>query len=286
VADTEFGDWIGRCETRRDHIDLARAQALHATLEGPEHTMEPGAALPPLWHWIYFWDVAPLSRLDADGHPKRGSFLPPITLPRRMWAGGRLWFHAAVPIAAEAERRSTILRIDSKTGKTGALVFVTVRHEILVDGVLAITEEQDIVYRDNPAQGGVPSKPEDRHEATVDWSRPFAATPPLLFRYSALTMNAHRIHYDRPYATAVEHYPDLVVHGPLAATMLAGLATGQARNTLAAFSFRGLSPILAGVCHTLSGAVIEGGADLWISDPAGRTCMSATARWLEKEPPT
>jgi 3-methylfumaryl-CoA hydratase len=279
VPSTEFSDWIGRCETRRDHIDLARAQALQATLEGPEHGIQPGAELPPLWHWIYFWDVSPLSRLDVDGHAKRGNFLPPVALPRRMWAGGRLHFHAALPIAAEAERRSTILRIDGKTGKSGALVFVTVLHEILVDGALAISEEQDIVYRDNPIQGGVTPKPEARNESPADWSRPFVATPPLLLRYSALTMNAHRIHYDLPYATAAEHYADLVVHGPLAATLLVELATAHSPHAIAAFSFRGLAPILAGQSYMFNGAVTAGGTDLWVSDQAGRSCMTAQATW-------
>jgi 3-methylfumaryl-CoA hydratase len=286
VPNTEFSDWIGRCETRRDHIDLARAQALQATLEGPAHVIQPGAELPPLWHWVYFWDVSPLSQLDIDGHPKRGRFLPPIALPRRMWAGGRLRFHAPVPIAAEAERRSTIVRIDGKSGQSGPLIFVTLQHEILVDGVLAISEEQDIVYRDNPVQGGVTPRPEGRNQAPTDWSRPFAATPPLLFRYSALMMNAHRIHYDLLYATAVEHYPDLVVHGPLAATMLAELTTAHSPHALAAFSFRGLSPIVAGQSHTLSGSVTAGGADLWVSDPEGRICMTARTRWLERESST
>jgi 3-methylfumaryl-CoA hydratase len=201
-----------------------------------------------------------------------------------MWAGSRLLFHAALPIAAEAERRSTILRIDGKTGKSGALVFVTVQHEILVDGALAISEEQDIVYRDNPAQGEATPKPEAQNEAAADWSRSFVAAPPLLFRYSALTMNAHRIHYDLPYATAAEHYPDLVVHGPLVATMLAELATAHSPHALAAFSFRGLSPMLAGQSHTLCGAVTAGATDLWVSDSLGRRCMTAEARW-KKSPP-
>ena len=283
MINTAYSDWIGRCEIRRDRIDLARAQALQATLEASDHVIQAGADLPPLWHWIYFWDVSPLSKLDIDGHPKRGSFLPPISLPRRMWAGSRLLFHATLPIAAEAERRSTILRIDGKTGKSGALIFVTVRHEILVDGALAISEEQDIVYRDNPTHGNATPKLEARNEIAADWSRSFVATPPLLFRYSALTMNAHRIHYDLPYATALEHYPDLVVHGPLVATMLAEMVTTHAPYALAAFSFRGLSPILASQSHTLSGAVTTAGVDLWVSDPAGRICLTAQTRWLERE---
>jgi 3-methylfumaryl-CoA hydratase len=227
--------------------------------------------------------VAPLSQLDGDGHPKRGGFLPPITLPRRMWAGGRLHFYAPIPIGAEAERRSTILRIDSKSGKSGALVFVTVQHEIWVDDQLAISEEQDIVYRDHPTQANVAQKTADLIGKPAEWSAPLTATAPLLFRYSALTMNAHRIHYDLPYATGVEHYPELVLQGPLAATLLADLAAAHSQRSIASFSFRGVSPILAGQSHKVCGTAVNGGADLWISDSAGRPCMTATASWRPRE---
>nr|WP_211624996.1 MaoC family dehydratase N-terminal domain-containing protein [Paraburkholderia domus] len=238
-----------------------------------------GAALPPLWHWLYFLPVTPLSQVGVDGHPRRGGFLPPAPLPRRMWAGGRLSFHAPLVIGERASRTSTIVRIEQKAGRSGQLVFVTVRHRIEANGELKIEEEQDIVYRDAP-QAGAPVKAPEAAPTDELWQRTITADPVLLFRYSALTFNGHRIHYDAPYATREEGYPDLVVHGPLIATMLAGLVREERPDAgLRSFSFAAVHPTFAGNPFTLCGKPSDDGkqVDLWARDHHGHLTMRAAA---------
>ncbi|MEY4022950.1 MAG: hypothetical protein RI960_1962, partial [Pseudomonadota bacterium] len=191
--------WVGRSETRDDLIHVTAVNAMAATLD-KQQILTAGDPLPLLWHWLFFWAVSPASGLGPDGHPKRGGFLPPVELPRRMWAGGRLKFDSDLPVTSEAKRVSQIKAIDVKNGNSGRLAFVTVAHEIGTHGKVSIYEEHDIVYRDNPQPGAAPAAAK---AAPTDaaWSRTITPDPVLLFRYSALTFNGHRIHYDRSYTT-------------------------------------------------------------------------------------
>lgn len=263
-----YDAWIGRTETRRDLIAPAPLCGLAALLDRDAGLWEQGEA-PPLAHWLYFLPTAPQSELGPDGHPKRGGFLPPIEAPRRMWAGGRLTFHAPLRAGAEVERTSTIAAVSQKQGASGEMVFVTVRHEVSTEDRIAISEEQDIVYRHAGgaiATGAVETRASLRtREVNLDET--------TLFRFSALTFNAHRIHYDKPYAQDVEGYPNLVVQGPLIATWLMHhwCSTGSVPRS---FSFRSTAPLFAGGVARLCAG---GGGELWCLDAAGRTVMSAKA---------
>jgi len=269
-----FQAWLNRSETTTDDVPPFPLRAMASTLgrEWPD-------TVPPLWHWLYFLSAAPLAKVGTDGHPRRGGFLPPVELPRRMWAGGRLTFAAPLPVGKPASRRSEITHIEEKTGRSGRLVFVTVRHRIESAGLLCIEEEQDLVYRDAPQAGGsAPAAAEA--PAGEAWSRTVEPDPVLLFRYSALTFNGHRIHYDYPYATREEGYAGLVVHGPLVATLLADLVSRKRPDSaLATFAFRALRPAYAGRALTLCGKPSLDGraADLWAKDHEGRLTMRAAA---------
>lgn len=230
--------WIGSSETVADGLDPTLVGRVAATLSEP--APKAGEPLPPLWQWAFFIQATPMDGLGKDGHPARGGFLPPADDRNRMWAGGRVDFHAPLRVGVPAERRSTVIDIKEKAGRTGALTFVTVRHEYWQDGAMAISEEQDIVYRQP-----TPPKLEGTEAAPGSaWREKIDPTPTLLFRYSAVTFNGHRIHYDAPYATGVEGYPALVVHGPFSAVKLAMLAARQ--GTLARFEFRAQAPLFAG----------------------------------------
>lgn len=264
-------DWIGRTETVDDVIDPGRAQALHATLDLPGAPPGPGDPLPPLWHWLYFWSTHPASILGPDGHPERGGFLPPIEFPRRMWAGSRITFPQPLPVGSTVRKQSVIADVRMRQGRSGPLAFVTVRNEISAVGKVCIVDEHEIVYRAPPAPGAAaqPGQPAPRQGV---WQRRRRADPVLLFRYSALTFNGHRIHYDRPYATEVEGYPGLVVHGPLLATLMVELAREHnARADITAFEFRAHRPIFDGAPFTVCGAPSGDGssAELWVADAAG-----------------
>ncbi len=263
--------WIGKSESAKDIAapgQLAGLAALldHQTPPWPENE------LPPLAHWLYFLAHARQSELGEDGHPGRGGFLPPVELPRRMWAGGRIEFHAPVGIGAQMERRSTITDVAAKTGATGDMVFVTVSHKIFSGSGLAISEEQDIVFRGMPA-GPPPPGPREQRNARL--TRRIAPDPTLLFRFSALTFNAHRIHYDRDYARDVESYPGLVVQGPLSAMLLMDhylRANPGARLT--GFTFRARRPLF----DTAPFDLCLAGNDLWALNDAGETAFTATVR--------
>jgi 3-methylfumaryl-CoA hydratase len=234
--------WIGRTHTEREEISVRLVRQLAATLD-LEASPQAGSPLPPLWHWSLFPYIVQHSHLGADGHPKRGDFLPPVSLPNRMWAGSRVTFERPIMIGSEVCRTSQIRDIGIKTGRSGQLVFVRVLHQLEdCEGPL-LSEEQDIVYREatgqtDMARSGV-AAPRD-----CTWRREVVPDPALLFRYSAITFNGHRIHYDRPYAVGQEGYPALVVHGPLTATLLIDLVR---RNLPAAwihaFSFKALGPL-------------------------------------------
>jgi 3-methylfumaryl-CoA hydratase len=271
-------DWLDKSQTLRDEITAFPLAAMAATLDLPTES----EAVPPLWHWLYFLPVSPLSEAGADGHPKRGGFLPPVPLPRRMWAGGRLTFHAPLKVGEKATRQSTITGIEDKTGRTGRLVFVTVQHEISAGGELKIEEEHDIVYRDNPAEGSgnTPEKEPAKAPSDDTFNRVIETSALLLFRYSALTFNGHRIHYDYPYVTQEEGYPGLIVHGPLIATLLVDLVRRQFPGaTLASFAFRALRPTFAPNPFSVCGKASDDGRtlELWAKDHDGYLTMRATA---------
>jgi 3-methylfumaryl-CoA hydratase len=271
----EFAAWVGRSEAVSDVLGPARTNALRAAL-GETTLIAPGATLPLLHHWLYFWDVRPPESLGPDGHPARGGFLPPVPLPRRMWAGGRLKFLEPLRVGDQVTRTSTILRVETKTGRSGALVFVTVEHRLVGPRGLAVIEEQDIVYRDAAAPGSIPGPKAEGAEPTAPWRRNVMPDTVLLFRYSALTMNGHRIHYDRPYALNEEAYPGLVVHGPLQATLLADLASRNLTAPITAFDFRGQAPAFDGVMLNVCGQATETGASVWTEQAGGKN-MVATA---------
>lgn len=281
AQDTDWRAWIGREQVLEDIIDLGRARAMQATLDDGGAPLGPGDALPPLWHWIYFWWIAPISALGPDGHPARGGFLPPIDLPRRMWAGSRVTFHRPLPLGAPALERATIADVRFKRGRSGQLAFVTVRHEIEADGALRVTDEHDIVYRE-AVRPGEPLPPGEPAPGEAPWRREMRADPVLLFRYSALTFNGHRIHYDQPYAIKVEGYPGLVVHGPLLAILMVQLARAERpAASIASFRFRALRPIFDIAPFTVAGRPSPGGsgAELWIVDPEGLLAMQGRAEF-------
>jgi len=278
---TDLRPWLGRRETVADPLPPFPARALAATLDRPDCALGEGDALPPGWHWIHFLTAAATAELGPDGHPARGGFLPPVALPRRMWAGGRLRFLAPLRLGAPARRESEVASIEDKTGRSGRLVFVLVRHRVLSGATVAIEEEQDIVYRAAPEPGAAPARPQAA-PAAGPWRREIRPDAPLLFRYSALTFNGHRIHYDHPYVTGVEGYPGLVVHGPLIATLLLDLVARMApERPLAEFSFRAQSPLFAPDPFTVNGRPAADGAsvELWAANAAGGLAMSATARF-------
>ena len=252
-------------------MDPARARALHATLALQDPQPMAGDALLPFWHQIYFWDTQPPENLGRDGHPKTGSFIPDLGLPRRMWAGGNLQFHAPLRTGTKAIKTTTIESIAKKSGRSGPLTFLTLRHDITQSGKLCITEHQDLVYRKDPdPTAPAPNTPTARTDETGIETHSFTSTE--LFRYSALTMNGHRIHYDETYARDVEGYSGLVTHGPLLAQYLMLMATRHL-GPLTAFRFRATAPLM----HTETAEFCINGNTLWARAPDGRQCMLATA---------
>ncbi|MDE0779640.1 MAG: acyl-CoA dehydrogenase [Alphaproteobacteria bacterium] len=236
--------WVGRTEERRDMIQVERCVALQAALNDESDALGEGDALPPLWHWLYFWDIAARSGLGRDGHPAVGGFLPPVRPARRMWAGSRVSFPGTLRLGEPAMRVSTIESVAEKSGRTGRLVFVTVRHELSGSEGLAIIDEHDIVYREVTGEGAA-SRSGEAAPVKSRWSETVDPDPTLLFRYSALTFNGHRIHYDRDYARDVEGYGGLVVHGPLLATMMMALTVRSMPDRhVSCFEFRGMRPIM------------------------------------------
>jgi len=279
AALANLSGWVGRTESAEERIGATPVAMLSALLDRDDPPPREGDALPPLAHWLHFLPVHRQSELGPDGHARRGGFLPPVPLERRMWAGSRLEFHRALRIGETARRVSTIRSVTVKEGRSGPLVFVTVRHEIAGEAGPAITDEHDIVYRD--AKGAAVAAPEPA-PAGEAWSREVKPDPVLLFRYSALTHNGHRIHYDHPYAAAVEGYPGLVVHGPLVATLLLDLLRRQRPGAdIAAYAFRARRPLLDIHPFTLCGVADEGArqARLWTRDAEGALTMDATATW-------
>ena len=275
----DLRDWIGRRESAEDSCDPRRVADMAATLDLPAAPRE-GDRLPPGWHWVFFNPMARASELGPDGHPRRGGFLPPVALPRRMWAGGRLSFPAPLQVGERLRRYSEILSVEPKSGRSGAMVFVVVRHRIFSGDALAVEEEHDIVYREAPAPGAAAPAPAapPAAAAAAPWTGRVVPDPVMLFRYSALTANGHRIHYDHPYATGVEGYPGLVFHGPLTATLLMALAERGLGRPLARFEFRNRAPLFDVAPFTLAGAPDgAGGALAWAIAPSGALATEAAA---------
>jgi 3-methylfumaryl-CoA hydratase len=273
-------DWIGRSEELHDQISAAPLNGLAATLDHDGPALSRGAAAPPLAHWLYFLPQARQSQVGADGHPRRGGFLPPVPLPRRMFAGSRLSWEPGNPLRVgdEATRVARIESVEHKRGRSGEMVFVRARYEVRNARGLCLAEEQDIVYRAAAQPGEQPPAPAPA-PAHAPWRREIAPDPVLLFRFSALTFNGHRIHYDRPYATGVEGYPGLVVHGPLLATLLVDLARRhEPARFVRRFEFRAVRPVFDGQSFGVNGAPAADGrsAKLWASDHEGWLAMQAS----------
>lgn len=272
-------EWIGKSETREDQVTLTPIAALSATLDRNDPLPRDGDLLPPLWHWLYFLPIHRHAELGPDGHPKRGGFIPPVPLPRRMFAGGRQQFHRPLRAGDKISRVSRIADVTHKVGRTGALIFVLVRHEISNHDGLALVEEHDIVYREHVRRGEGVRNPQSA-PADASWTREVFADAVMLFRYSALTFNPHRIHYDLRYCTDVEGYPGLVVHGPLIATLLADLVRRNLPDArVTAFSFRAVSPLFDTHPFSVNGRLENEGktVKLWAKDHEGWLCMDATA---------
>ena len=274
--------WQGKAESTIDLVTAAPLAGLSATLDRTDPAPTHGTVVPPLAHWLYFLPQHRQSEIGPDGHAKRGGFLPPVPLPRRMWAGGRLTWQADNPlqVGQSVRRESRIERVQHKQGRSGALVFVLVRHEVHNEQGLAITEEHDIVYR--AAADPNESPPPPQAAATeAPWHRQWLADEVMLFRFSALTFNGHRIHYDRPYVTQTEGYPGLVVHGPLIATLLVDLWRQQhPSTTLTQFAFKALRPTFD--IHRFAVCGQPGpdqSARLWAHDHQGWLTMEAQAQW-------
>ena len=280
---TKLQSWQERSETMSDIITAAPLRALSATLDRDDPVPEDGSAVPALWHWLYFLPHARQSEIGPDGHPRRGGFLPPVPLPRRMWAGGRLRWETDNPLrlGQEVQRVSTIRSVQHKTGRSGELLFVLVEHRFSNQDGLALTEEHDIVYRAAARPGDpVPPPQQPPLAGQAAWSRSIVPDDILLFRYSALTFNGHRIHYDRQYVTQVEGYPGLIVHGPLIATLLLDLLRRQLPGArLVAFDFKALRPTFDLHPFSVHGKPREDGRtiDLWAQDHEGLLTMHATA---------
>jgi 3-methylfumaryl-CoA hydratase len=271
---TDYRDWIGKSDETTDTLAISPAQRMAATLNRSD-IFVPGATLPPLWHWLYFLPATRMDDIGADGHALRGGFLPPIDLPRRMWAGSRIVFHRPLHVGERALKKSTIANVTPKQGKSGALVFVLVRHEIIAEEGLAMLEEQDIVFRE--AASGAVAQSGQPAPAEAQWSKEITPSPMLLFRYSALTFNTHRIHYDRSYCTDVEGYPGLVVHGQLTATFLLEALREHTDRPLRNFGFKAISALYDTQPYHVEGRIDGDTAQLWALDQAGNLAMTATA---------
>jgi len=273
-----YREWVGRTETREDVVAAAPLASLSALLDRDDPPPREGDAAPPLAHWLCFLPTYRQSEAGPDGHAARGGFLPPVPLPRRMWAGSRLEFLRPLRVGSRISRRSRIAAVTPKEGRSGALVFVTVRHEVSDAQGLVLSDEHDIVYR---GEGALAAKATPA-PAGAPWEREIRPDPLLLFRYSAVTFNGHRIHYDHPYVTRVEGYPGLVVHGPLIATLLVDLLRrNRPGTTLATYTFRALRPLCDTAPFATCGAPDESSrsARLWTRDAEGAVTMEATATW-------
>ncbi len=276
-------EWVGRKETAEDVVSAFPVAAMSATLDRDDPRPRNGDVLPPLWHWLYFLPIYRHSEAGPDGHMRRGGFLPPVPLPRRMWAGSRVQFQRPLRVGETIRRVSTVADVTHKSGRSGDLVFVVVRHEVTARDGVAIAEEHDIVYREAPRTGNDPAESGAKPAAApadATWQREVRPDALLLFRYSALTFNGHRIHYDRSYVTDVEGYPGLVVHGPLLATLMLDLVRRERPDAqVTKFRFRALRPVLDTAAFTVCGSTRPGSDDvtLWVRGADGAQAMDGSA---------
>jgi 3-methylfumaryl-CoA hydratase len=272
--------WIGQRESDLDYVTIPSVHRLAATLDRDDPMPKLGDPLPPGWHTILFPRVVRQSQIGPDGHPKRGDFLPPVPLPRRMNAGRRTWMHAELRVGDEVRKEATIKEITIKQGRTGQMVFVTVKTDMIGPRGLAITEEMDVVYREEPAPNAPPPQPAPAPGNAV-WSKVFTPDPVVLFRYSALTFNGHRIHYDHPYVTQSEGYPDLVQNGGLTNLLLFELARAHAATPVKYVSARNVRAMFANRPFTLCGEPAAGGksAKLWVMDYTNALATTASAEF-------
>ena len=274
-----FDAWVGKSETHTGVLTLPTVQAMSATLDRVNDDFSEGSELPPLWHWLFLLPAAAHSSLSEDGHPRRGEFLPPIELPRRMSAGGNFNFNHPLIVGEEISRRSIIKSIKGKQGRSGELVFVCVEHQITGASGIAFTEEHNIVFKEaapaTKTPADAPSPAPIMAPNTETFSKQINPDPVLLFRYSALTFNGHRIHYDRDYACNVEGYPGLIVHGPLMATLLIELLTEKMPAVkLKKFDYKALGPVFDTNSFTVCGQQIDdNNVQLWIRNHQGNLCM-------------
>jgi len=277
-SDIDFSPWIGKSETEQGVVSAYPANCFSMTLDRDDPPFLEGSALPPGWHYFYFHELVALADTGDDGHKKRGDFLPPIPFPRRMWAGSKMEFSSPILIGEKVRKTVTIADIEIKDGKTGPLCFVTTKEEVFgEDGRLATLEERKQVYRDNPNPSS--SKPKPKPEpATPVWSRTIQPDPVLLFRYSALTMNSHRIHYDKDYVRDIEGYPGLLVHGPLTMTLMLDLFRRELPNAaVTSFDLRAVSPIYDTMDFSVHGNPNEETqmCKLWAMSGEGALAMTA-----------
>jgi len=273
--------WIGRQEERHDVATASQLAGLSATLDRDDPFPIVGTELPPAGHWLYFLDRPTQSNLGPDGHGHRGEFLPPVKLPRRMWAGGRISFLEPLRIGESIKRISTVKDVTYRQGQSGDLVFVTVLHEIWGPAGVSVREEHDIVYRGEAGLNAPAARPIPAPDGAV-WVREMVPDPVLLFRYSALTFNGHRIHYDLKYVMEEEGYPGLVVHGPLMATLLMDLCSREnPHQNLTAFSYRAVSPVFDTTAFAVKGKPGEGDgiAEMWIAKQDGSLAMQGRAEF-------
>ncbi len=277
TAEIDYREWIGKQERCEDTATLAPVTGMLALLDDVDTRLGHGDPLPPLWHWLYFLPQAPQREIGPDGHPRRGGFMPPVRLPRRMFAGAELSFLAPIAIGDTIVRESEVMDVEVKTGRSGALVFVAVRHRILANGVAAIEEIQNIVYREAGGPVPAPDIGAWNEVAGNAWVREIEPDPVLLFRYSALTFNGHRIHYDRPYATGEENYPGLVVHGPLIANLLLELVRQNCERPVKTYRFRAVAPIFDVAPFRVVGVLEDSRVALVAERSDGETAMRAEA---------
>jgi len=272
-----LSDWIGNSEKR---TEIIHQQSLDGFAALMDEEMPASPFVPAGGHWMYFLPTDRQSNLAEDGHSYKGSFLPPVDLPRRMWAGGRLTFDRPIKATDTIEKISTVKSIVEKEGRTGKLVFVTVEHELVGDGGRYIHEEHDIVYRE-AAVAIAPARQPEPAPTDATWTQIISPDPVMLFRYSALTYNGHRIHYDRDYVTGVEGYPGLIIHGPLIGTLLMKLAIENMNGkSLKKFEFRNSSPIFDVANFEICGKKIDDTqCQVWAKGPAGELAVMATAQF-------
>jgi 3-methylfumaryl-CoA hydratase len=282
TQDTEkLRAWIGRRESRSDVAAAWPVAALTATFDRSDPEPKPGDPVPPGWHWLYFLEAKPASELGRDGHPKLGGFLPPVGAARRMWAGGRIEFRRPLRIGDAIRRDSEIVAIEPKAGRTGNMVFVTVRHTVTAAGEIAVIEDHDIVYREPVQSGEAPpaAKPAPQGPA---WRRELTADPVMLFRFSALLFVGHRIHYDIDYCKQEEGYPGLVVHGPLQTLLLLDLCRRSDPRPVKKIDYRALHPLFHFERFSVNGQPAADGAtsEVWTANAAGNYAMRATVCFI------